>query len=118
MIYEFEFWRTLPLLLATPAQMAFVLIYAIPKFGSGKWWKFYVGRAIFVKSLSLSFLLNIITATVVSRAVNGEYTGISFDMTITNSALDAMAVLGYWAVCFALYYQLILLARLRYSSNS
>lgn len=117
-MYEFEFWRVLPLILAAPAQLAFVLVYSLKIFGAGQWWKSYVGRSIFVKSVSLSFLLNIAVALVVSRWINGQYEGVTFAMTLTNSFLDAMAVLGYWAVCFAVYYQLALLVRLRYALGS
>lgn len=80
-------WRQLPIILAGPAQLVFVLIIALPCLGAGQWWKKDVTQALVIKSATMLLL---ISAAIVGYITNDEW----------------LVDLGYWLVCAAIYYQL------------
>lgn len=109
---EFEFWRLFPLMLAAPAQTAFVIIYASRRLGAGDWWSDLVGRALFLKSATLAALVDIICCVFIYNWISGKY-----DQILWHYASDpiiALIVTGYWLVCAAVYYQLWALIKNRF----
>jgi hypothetical protein len=116
-MYEFDFWRDIPIVLAAPAQTAFFLIYSLKLLGAGPWWYDFVGRALFLKSTTLMFLVDAVTCSFISHAVS-----VGFDIDINYSmklyaGWDAATVTGYWLVGIAIYYQLFALIRQRRQSK-
>lgn len=112
-VTEFEFWRLSPLLLSAIGQTIFLAFYGLPALGAGKWWKDPVGRAIFIKSSTLALLLDSIVLSFISKWIDGEWSGISFHITKYDGNLDYLILVGYWAVCFGVYYQMVALIRQR-----
>ncbi len=110
---EFEFWRLFPLILAAPAQTAFVIIYASRRLGAGDWWADLVGRALFFKSATLATLVDIICCVFLYNYLTGEYTGIQWEYA--KSPIFGILVTGYWIVAAAVYYQLYALIKNRFS---
>lgn len=110
----FQFWTQIPIILAAPAQVLFVLLYSIRRFGAGEWWKDFVGRALFIKSASLAYLFVAADWTSASIYRRGGYSGISFDVHSYRQDYAWLIVIGYWLVTFAVYYQLISLIKQRY----
>lgn len=106
----FEFWAALPVMLAAPVQTLFLIIYAIPRFGAGQWWRSYVGRSIFLKSLSLAFLLNATLYYQIEFWIKGIFTGVDYHV---DGSLEWVAVLGYWLLLYAVCYQAYALVRNR-----
>lgn len=111
---EFEIVRMVPLILSAIGQLIFVVVYALPSLGAGKWWKSQTGRALFIKSSTLALLLLSLCLSFLSRWVNGEYTGITWQITKYEGNLEYLIVFGYWAVAFGVYYQMWALVRQRY----
>lgn len=113
--YPFQFWTTVPILMAAPAQTLFVLLYGVRRFGAGEWWKDFVGRALFVKSVSLAFVLDAATWSTYSVWHRGGFTGVSFDVDSYRADYSWLLVIGYWLVAFAVYFQLASLIKQRFS---
>lgn len=113
----FEFWRYAPVILCAPAQTAFVLIYSIRGFGAGKWWRDYIGRALFIKSVTLDLLIVSATIAYAYNWANGVYTSITFDTDRYWKDWESLVIIGYWLVLFGVYYQLYALIRQRLSSR-
>lgn len=111
----FQFWTNVPIILCAPAQLLFVLLYSLRAFGAGEWWKDFVGRALFIKSVALAYVFVASTWTITSVYLDGLYSGISFDVTDYRAHWAWLIVIGYWLVLFAVYYQLFALIKQRYS---
>jgi hypothetical protein len=109
---EFDFWRLFPIVLAAPAQTAFVYIYASRRLGAGDWWGNTVGRALFLKSATLGALLDIITLVFAYNWLTGGYSGINWQYA--HNFVFGVLVTGYWLVCAAVYYQLWALIKNRF----
>lgn len=113
-MYPLDFWTALPIFLAAPAQVLFLIIYSVPYLGAGEWWKSFVGRALFIKTFTITFL---ILAAVISYLVHAHldyYTGINWDFTPTHGVKsDRLVTIGYWFVCIAIYYQNVAIVRQR-----
>lgn len=86
-------WRHLSWIVGAVGQTAFVLLYAVVP-----WWRDYVGRALFFKSLGLMVLLDV---TVI-------------DILIDYAAEDAVTVGLYWLVVVGICWQLGALVRQRF----
>ena len=113
-MYEFDFWRDIPVVLAAFAQTAFFVIYSFRLFGAGPWWLDFVGRSLFLKALTLMFLVDAVTCSFISRAVGAGFSNVSIVYTLKlYKGWDAATVTGYWFVCIAIYYQLFALIRQR-----
>ena len=102
----FELWRWLPIFLAAPAQIAFIVIWSSTKFGAGQWWKTKIGRTLFIKSLGLTILLVNIALTVMIRLATGDYSHAAYDLERYTSNFEFLIVAGYWIVMISVYYQL------------
>ena len=109
---EFEFWRLLPLILAAPAQTAFVIIYASRRLGAGDWWGDLVGRALFLKSATLAVLVDIIVSSLLVNWAKGKYIGINW--YYGEGIFTATLITGYWLVAASIYYQLWALIKNRF----
>jgi hypothetical protein len=116
-MYEFDFWRDFPVLLAAPAQTIFILLYSLRIFGAGPWWEDFVGRALFLKSLTLLFLIDSVTCSFLAHAASvGFNVSISYDLQLYKG-WSACTVTGYWLVAIAIYYQLYALIKQRFTSR-
>lgn len=111
MIGSQDFWRELPLFISFPAQVAFLLIYALPALGAGMWWKDFVGRALFFKSLSLAFVLAISAFRNVVEIVNHPHISFAWDQPFS----ELIITIGFWLVALAIIYQLVAIIKLRFS---
>lgn len=108
---DFEVWEDVPIVLSALGQTAFVLIYGVPALGAGEWWRDFVGRALFVKSLALALLLDVLVVRLVVRMVEGDV-----DITWSlGDPWDRVSVFFLWLVCGAILYQLAALLRERRS---
>jgi len=108
-MHVIEFWRQAPILLAAPAQLAFVLIVTIPRFGAGQWWRRYVTRA--VVELSGTLLLLILAASV-GYVINDASGPQVVDWRWPD---DGLVVACYWLVSAAIWSQLAALVRQRFA---
>lgn len=115
MIGSQDFWRELPIFISFPAQLAFVLIYALPILGAGMWWKDFVGRALFVKSMALTFVLGISVARNLLEIVNSP--SISFDSPFSQVPVEILVTVGFWMVMLAIVYQLLAIVKLRFGKT-
>lgn len=111
MIGSQDFWREFPIFISFPAQLAFVLIYALPMFGAGMWWKDFVGRALFVKSLALAFVLGIAFGRNSLEILNNP--NISFKSPFDQIPIEILVTAGFWLVMLSIIYQLIAIIKLR-----
>lgn len=117
---ELEVWRVFPIVAAFPPQVAFVMFYAIPKLGAGRWWTDFTGRAIFFKSWALMMLLLFSAMTVSILLLSGvarlvwdfsldrTYGAVGLDepwYTIL-TVLDLAAAFFYWVLLVTVVYQL------------
>lgn len=108
----FEIWRFLPVILATPAQLAFLYIFVSKRAGGGNWWKDVVGRALFFNALGLALLLVIACLVYFMKFYNNQYTGV--DWYFAHTKHDGFINVSYWVVAVAIYYQLYSLIKLRF----
>lgn len=108
-----SFWIILPILLAVPAQTYFLILYSVRSLGAGVWWKDSVGRALFLKSCAITFAGLAILHEAIYDVDHGSVVSFSGDLSIP----DLVITTGYWAVCVAVYYQMIVLIRLRREEN-
>lgn len=115
MIGSQDFWRELPLFISFPAQLAFVLIYALPVLGAGMWWRDFVGRALFVKSLALTFVLAVSVARNLLEIINHPM--ISFSSPFDQAPIEMLVTIGFWMVMFAIVYQLMAIIKLRFGKT-
>lgn len=113
MIGSQDFWRELPLFLSFPAQFIFVLIYAVPALGAGMWWKDFVGRALFVKSLSLAFVLGVSMLRNILEIIHHPDISFVWDQPIG----ELIVTMGFWLVMVAIYYQLVAIIKLRFGKT-
>lgn len=98
-------WRDIPVTIAFVSQLLFLLIFSIPKLGAGQWWRDFVGRALFIKTLSLTFLLFIFTLGVIYRATHEVDTG----WIRYSTPLDPLINIGCWGIALASVLQLFTL---------
>lgn len=98
-MHDIDVWREAPIVLAAPAQLAFVLIVALPWLGAGQWWKKWPTRALVFKSATLLVLILVAVTSYVLRWLIGR----------DSPWFDVATVAGYWAVTAAIYYQLVAL---------
>ena len=115
---ELETWRVLPITLSVPFQLAFVMLYSMPRFGAGEWWRDFTGRALFYKSAALLVLLVLSTISITLLVLSGGATlvwDISSDSTyrqlpnpygIVLAVIDLIAAVFYWVLLFTIMYQL------------
>lgn len=83
-------WRHLSWLVGAPAQTLFVILYGI-----APWWRDFVGRALFFKSLTLMVLLDTVVLSIICNIPDGVIVGL------------------YWLVVAGILYQLGALIRQR-----
>lgn len=117
-MYPLDFWTALPIFLAAPAQIAFMLIYSLPAFGAGEWWKSFIGRALFIKSGTITFLILVSVSSYIIHYYHHFYTGVNYAFVPTYGLKsNALITVGYWLVCLAIYYQIAALLRQRFISQ-
>ena len=103
------FWNILPVLLGVPAQLAFTILFSVRVFGAGEWWRDPVGRALFIKSLSVSLVAVMLLFEFFYRVDHGAQLSFGWKLSIVNIMLTS----AYWTASIAIYYQLIVLIRIR-----
>lgn len=113
---ELDFWKLLPLLLAAPTQLGFTLVYSLPFLGAGEWWRDFVGRALFVKAASLSFVLTAITINTALTAMSGVPVDYDFNWTDLPIYQKTLYV-GYWGISIATFYQFVSIMKLRFKGR-
>lgn len=123
---KIELWRVLPFVLGVLPQIAFVLLYSVPRFGAGQWWTDFTGRALFYKSTALAVLLSLSTVSLSLLLLSGVgHLTWSFSYTSTYRALlpgrwgdiiqvvDFTAAIFYWVLFGTIVYQLAALLHVR-----
>ena len=112
---EIDVWRNLPIVASAIPQTLFALIYSLPMLGAGEWWRTFVGRALFFKSLTLAALVDFVTLAIVTRAVRGA----TWNWSVTEYTIeDRVVITGYWAVLATIIYQLWALIQERRRSHN
>jgi len=106
-------WRDLPVALAAIPQTMFVLLYALPALGAGQWWRDYIGRALFLKALTLGLLIDVATLGMVGRLLRHRPVVWGWP----SESIGAATTVGYWLVAAAIIYQLVALIRERRHSH-
>lgn len=122
---ELEYWRVLPFMLSVPPQLAFVLLYALPRFGAGEWWKDFTGRALFFKSSAILAVLLLSTVSLLLLLWSGA-ASLHWDFSFSSTyrvlpdpygtiltILDFITALFYWALLVTIIYQLLALVHER-----
>lgn len=99
-MHEVEVWRQLPILLAAPAQFAFVLVVALPWLGAGQWWMSFVTRALVIKSATLLLLIAGASIGYLVHDLDGPQ-----DVSWSWPS-DGFVCGCYWLVSAAIWYQL------------
>ena len=112
---DYEFWRYTPVILATPAQIAFVLIFSVKKLGGGFWIRTVVGRALFFNAITLAFLLVVACSAYLTNFLGGLYSGVNWNYA--NSVTNFLINTSYWTVCVAIYYQLHSILKSRFTGD-
>lgn len=105
-----HFWRDLPVAFAAIPQTLFLLLYSLPMFGAGPWWRDFTGRALFLKALTLALLLDTATLGYVAGLLAGAELVYGWP---ADNAIDAAIVVLYWLVAAAITYQFAALVRSR-----
>lgn len=95
-------WRDLPVMIAAPVQTLFVVLYTLPVFGAGQWWRDFVGRALAFKSMALMLLVDAATLGYISVWAHGGDLSWSRDARGIDLAVEIL----YWVVAAAICYQL------------
>lgn len=107
----FEVWVLLPLVLAAPPQVVFVLLYGLPWLGAGQWWRDDVGRALFFKSATFALVLSTLAVRITHNVATSPYVQISWGAP--DRWVDWLGAVLYWLAFFAICYQLKVLVRRR-----
>ena len=113
-VFVFDVWLLLPLMLSALPQTAFVLLYGIPWLGAGEWWRDFVGRALFFKSLTLALLLDVLTARLLYLMTQAASVDVKW--VPPEGSFDRLFVVLYWAIFASICYQLWALVRQRTSA--
>ena len=103
------FWNILPILLGVPAQIVFTILFSVRMFGAGDWWRDPVGRALFIKSLSIALVAVMLLFEFFYRVDHGAQLSFGWNLSI----VDIMLSSAYWTAAIAVYYQLIVLIKIR-----
>lgn len=112
-MFVFDVWLLLPLMLAALPQSAFVLLYSVPAFGAGEWWRVYVGRALFFKALTLGLLLDVLAVRLLYLMWQAD--ALTVNVEPPAAAIDLVFAVLYWGIFAAICYQLWALIRERSS---
>ena len=100
---DFEVWEDVPIIVSALGQTAFVLIYSIRGFGAGQWWRDFIGRALFLKSLALAMLLDLLVVRLIVRMAHADEVVVRWGL---GDSWDRLSVIFLWIVCVAILYQL------------
>lgn len=107
----FQVWLTLPFLLAALPQTVFVIVFATPRFGAGQWWRDPVGKALFLKSLTLAAVFDVLAARVIYVITQSD--NVVIVTSFPEAGIERTFGFLYWAVFAAVVYQLAVLIRQR-----
>lgn len=110
-MFVFDVWLLLPLMLSAFPQTAFVLLYGMPVFGAGEWWRDYVGRALFFKALTLGLLLDVLAVRLLYLMATAA--DVQVRVSPPAAAIDLLFSVLYWGIFAAICYQLWALIRER-----
>ena len=92
----FDLWLYIGLAITLPSQILFILLYSIPKFGAGPWWKDIVGRALFYRSIASIFFIPAVLGLMAGNYVEGEYA--TLILNPFHSEFSVWRVLSYMGV--------------------
>lgn len=93
-----DFWRQSAVLVAAVGQTLFIVIY-----GFVRWWKDYVGRALFFKSATLAIFLDTTSVYILIKRAGYD--------------TDLVVAVLYWLVAIACWVQLMALLRVKHESR-